>query len=479
MADQPEKTAAAAAPEAQPTTTNTTTTETAVSESQSQPQPEAEQKVEQQTTAEASAAAPAAATEPSVTEPAPAPAQEAPEDKKEEAPKEENKDTKAEEPKEEQKAEEPKAEAKAEANAEEAKEEQQKPAQPEYLAKNPALSQFFDRLSAILSSTGHNEMWGVTLKDSSDVPTVNILIKFLRANEGNVKLAEEQLTKALKWRKEMNPLALTEGHYSAERYGGLGYVTKYPEANGKEVIVTWNIYGNVKSIDQTFGDVDGFIKWRVALMELAIKDLKLSEATTVIDYDGEDPYQMLQVHDYQNVSFLRLNPTIKAASKKTIEVFSTAYPELLREKFFVNVPAIMGWMFAAMKVFLSKNTTRKFHPISNGANLAREFPSLKEKFPKTYGGSGATLEETAFTVNLDKAEPTAEAPKEEPKEEPTEEQAEAPKEEAKAEQTEAPKEEVKEEAKEEAKTEQPAAGEPAKAEPAVTAQEAPAAAEAK
>lgn len=255
MADQPEKTAAApAAPEAQPPTTATTTTEPAVSESQTQPepQPEAEQKVEQATTGEEASPAPAA-TEPPVTEPTPAPAQEAPEDKKEEAPKEETKETKAEESKEEQKAEEPAAEPKAEA----AKEEEQKPAQPEYLAKNPALSQFFDRLSAILSSTGHNEMWGVTLKDSSDVPTVNILIKFLRANEGNVKLAEEQLTKALQWRKEMNPLALTEGRYSAERYGGLGYVTKYPEANGKETIVTWNVYGNVKSIDQTFGDVDG------------------------------------------------------------------------------------------------------------------------------------------------------------------------------------------------------------------------------
>ncbi|PYH28828.1 CRAL/TRIO domain protein [Aspergillus neoniger CBS 115656] len=469
MADQPEKTAAAApaaAPEAQPPTT---TTEPAVSESQ--PQPEVEQKVEPATTGEAAAspAPAAAATEPPVTEPAPAPAQEAAEDKKEEAPKEETKETKTEEPKEEPKADEPKAEPKAEEAKEE---EEQKPALPEYLAKNPALSQFFDRLSAILSSTGYNEMWGVTLKDSSDVPTVNILIKFLRANEGNVKLAEEQLTKALQWRKEMNPLALTEGRYSAERYGGLGYVTKYPEANGKEVIVTWNVYGNVKSIDQTFGDVDGFIKWRVALMELAVKDLKLSEATTVIDYDGEDPYQMLQVHDYQNVSFLRLNPTIKAASKKTIEVFSMAYPELLREKFFVNVPAIMGWMFAAMKVFLSKNTTRKFHPISNGANLAREFPSLKDKFPKTYGGNGATLEEEAFTVNLEKAQPAPEAPKEEEaKEEPKQEQTEAPKEEAKAEPAEAPKEEVKEEAK----TEQPAAEEPTKAETAVTAQEAPAA----
>ncbi|PYH42767.1 CRAL/TRIO domain protein, partial [Aspergillus saccharolyticus JOP 1030-1] len=282
---------------------------------------------------------------------------------------------------------------------------EEQPAQPEYLAKNPALSQFFDRLPAILSATGHFEMWGVTLKDSQDIPTINVLIKFLRANEGNLKLAEEQLTKALQWRKEMNPIALTEGRYNAEKFGGLGYVTKYTETDGQEVIVTWNIYGSVKNVEATFGDSDEFIKWRVALMELAVKDMKLSEATTVIEYDGEDPYQMLQVHDYLNVSFLRLNPSIRAATRKTIEVFATAYPELLREKFFVNVPAIMGWMFAAMKVFLSKNTTRKFHPISNGANLAREFPALKDQFPKTYGGNGPSLQESAYTVKLEQSAP--------------------------------------------------------------------------
>src|SRR3981081_804156 len=128
-----------------------------------------------------------------------------------------------------------------------------------------------------------------------------------------------------------------------------------------------------------------FIKWRTALMELAVQQLKLGEATQVIDSNGEDPYQMLQVHDYQNVSFLRMNPSIRAASKQTIETFSTAYPELLREKFFINVPVIMGWMFTALKVFLSKNTIRKFHPITNGANLAREF-SYADEIPKAYGG---------------------------------------------------------------------------------------------
>ncbi|PGH07357.1 phosphatidylinositol transfer protein SFH5 [Blastomyces parvus] len=279
---------------------------------------------------------------------------------------------------------------------------------PEYLSKNPALSEFFEKLASIVKKADHNEMWGVTLKDSDDIPTVNVLIKFLRANEGNVKLAEEQLTKALEWRKKMNPLALIESTYSSSKFQGLGYVTNYKDKNQGDVIFTWNIYGSVKDVNRTFGDIDEFIKWRVALMEMAVKDLKLSEAKSVIDYSGEDPYQMIQVHDYQNVSFLRLNPSIKSATKHTIDVFSTAYPELLKEKFFVNVPALMGWVFTALKVFLSKNTIRKFHPITNGANLAREF-AFADELPKSYGGKGGELQESARTVTLkeDTPEPSA------------------------------------------------------------------------
>ncbi|OJJ48488.1 hypothetical protein ASPZODRAFT_130533 [Penicilliopsis zonata CBS 506.65] len=315
-----------------------------------------------------------------------------------------------------------------EVKQEEAAQEEPAVQLPPYLASNPALVQLFEKLPAILSATGHSEMWGVPLKDSDDVPTVNVLIKFLRANEGNVKLAEEQLTKALQWRKSMNPIALIDGTYSASKFTDLGYITNYEHGN---TVITWNLYGTVKDIEKTFGDVDDFIKWRVALMELAIKDLKLNEATSVIEYEGEDPYQMIQVHDYHNISFLRSPPSVRAVSKKTIEVFSTAYPELLREKYFVNVPAIMGWMYAAMKVFLSKNTVRKFHPISNGLNLARELGPISSLVPAAYGGSGPELQKQSKTVTLTvdeepaKEEPAKEEPaKEEPaKEEPAKQEA--------------------------------------------------------
>lgn len=134
-------------------------------------------------------------------------------------------------------------------------------------------------------------------------------------------------------------------------------------------------------------------------MELSIQKLKLDEVTEPIPEGGEDPYQMIQVHDYLNVSFFRVDPAVKAASKETISVFSMAYPELLSHKYFVNVPTIMGWMFGAMKLFLAPATIRKFHPMTSGTTLATELESIAASLPKEYGGQGPSVKE-GQTVSL-------------------------------------------------------------------------------
>jgi len=135
-----------------------------------------------------------------------------------------------------------------------------------------------------------------------------------------------------------------------------------------------------------------FVKWRAALMELSIRELNLSAATVAIPTNGTDQYRMVQVHDYMNVSFLRMDPVIRAASKETIQIFGMAYPELLKEKFFVNVPVLMGWVFAAMKLFLSEETVKKFHPLAWGSSLAG-YLDFGEVLPTAYGGKGADIKE--------------------------------------------------------------------------------------
>ena len=134
-------------------------------------------------------------------------------------------------------------------------------------------------------------------------------------------------------------------------------------------------------------------------MERSIQHLSLSTATLPIpDYnEGADPYQGFQVHDYQQVSFLRQDPLVKAATKKTIEVLGRYYPETLSRKFFVNVPTVMGWLYNAMKLVIAKETVKKFTVLSNGNQLVG---NLGQEIPKEYGGTTGALAEVGEGLNL-------------------------------------------------------------------------------
>lgn len=261
-------------------------------------------------------------------------------------------------------------------------------------------------LWALAKAHAHPEVWGVTLADpDTHVPSQIVLQKYLNANDGDLTKAKDQLTKTLDWRAKMKPLDLLKEQFNREKFEGLGYANRYqaegagPEQPELTEVFTWNIYGGVKSIDTTFGDLNEFIKWRVTLMELALQDMSLSTATKPITAEY-DPYKMFQVHDYKSLSFLRQSPQVKSASAETIKVFAQNYPELLKEKFFVNVPAIMGFVYAFMKLFVAPKTIKKFHPMSNGGNLYAEFGDSKVKglgelLPKEYGGKGEDLKATA------------------------------------------------------------------------------------
>ncbi|KIV90990.1 hypothetical protein PV10_05584 [Exophiala mesophila] len=257
-----------------------------------------------------------------------------------------------------------------------------------------------EQLWSLAQSKGHPEIWGVTLADpSSHVPTQVILQKYLNANDGDLVKAKDQLSKTLEWRAKMKPLDLIGKKFNRTKFAGLGYVTVFgeTEATDPEVreVFTWNIYGSVKDVNETFGNLAEFIEWRVVLMEEALQALGIDKATKPITAE-DDPYKILQVHDYKSISFLRQQAVVKAASTETIKIFAQNYPELLKEKFFVNVPAIMGFIYTFVKLFVAAKTAKKFHPLSSGPSLASNLTESKVKglgdlLPKEYGGKGADL----------------------------------------------------------------------------------------
>lgn len=116
-----------------------------------------------------------------------------------------------------------------------------------------------------VQAQSHPEVWGVTLADpATHIPSQIVLQKYLNANDGDVVKAEDQLTKTLEWRAKTQPLELIKKNYSKAKFEGLGYVTKYLAGDEKasednpeaKEIFTWNIYGGVKSIEETFGNLE-------------------------------------------------------------------------------------------------------------------------------------------------------------------------------------------------------------------------------
>lgn len=118
-----------------------------------------------------------------------------------------------------------------------------------------------EQLWSLAQSKGHPEIWGVTLADpSGHVPTQVVLQKYLNANDGDLVKAKEQLGKTLEWRAKMKPLDLIGKKFNRTKFAGLGYVTVFGESEATSdpearEVFTWNIYGSVKDVNETFGNL--------------------------------------------------------------------------------------------------------------------------------------------------------------------------------------------------------------------------------
>jgi len=119
------------------------------------------------------------------------------------------------------------------------------------------------QLWEVVQAQQHREMWGVDLEDpAAHIPSQVVLQKFLNANDGDLDKSKAQLLAALEWRAQKNPLQLVKKVFSKTKFEGLGFVTTYTAAGNSNAdqpedleVFTWNIYGGVKNMDETFGDL--------------------------------------------------------------------------------------------------------------------------------------------------------------------------------------------------------------------------------
>lgn len=222
-------------------------------------------------------------------------------------------------------------------------------------------------------------IWGVTIDPyapNKDARVSVILMKFLRARNLNVKEAHTMLVATLRWRDEFNVDALMDEKFPEELFGNLGFVSGH-DKEGRPV--NYNLYGGHIDIKAVFSDVPRFLRWRVQLMENSIE---------LLDFETLD--QMVQVHDYDGVSFMSgRDANQKAAAAEASSIFQNHYPEFLARKFFLNVPTVLTWIFWLFKPMISANTLAKMTVVGSGPRTigAAMLPVVPpDQLPKRYGG---------------------------------------------------------------------------------------------
>ncbi|KAH9928788.1 CRAL-TRIO domain-containing protein [Amylocystis lapponica] len=253
-----------------------------------------------------------------------------------------------------------------------------------------ALKQLRERLPSVFSeaypdkaeaTTAPITLWGVTISPTgpNDARASVILVKFLRARNLDVDEAYKMLVDTLRWRQEFKVEEAVKDEH-AEQFGKLGRLFGHDKEG---MPVAYNLYGANQDLKAIFGDLQKFLRWRVAFMEQSIE---------LLDFENVD--QMIQVHDYAGVSMSSRDANQKAAASQASAIFQNYYPEFLSRKFFVNVPSIFTWIFWLFKPLLSAKTLAKMSVVGTGPETigAAMLPFVDAaQLPKRYGGTAEDL----------------------------------------------------------------------------------------
>ncbi|KAJ3732104.1 CRAL-TRIO domain-containing protein [Lentinula guzmanii] len=227
------------------------------------------------------------------------------------------------------------------------------------------------------AKTAAINLWGVTIDPSNllDARVSVVLMKFLRARNLSVSEGKVMFIATLRWRDEFNVEAACKEEFPQDVFGQLGHIYGKDKA-GRPVV--YNVYGGNQDLKAIFGDVQRFLRWRVAFMEKSIE---------LLDLESTD--QMIQVHDYAGVSMTSRDANSKNAASEASSIFSSHYPELLYKKYFINVPSYMTWIFWLFKPLIPSATLAKMSVVGSGASTIGKalLPEIDAKqLPKRYGG---------------------------------------------------------------------------------------------
>jgi len=237
--------------------------------------------------------------------------------------------------------------------------------------ENALLESLRAEVPGVLESTGASHIWGVDLTRASEGRDV-VLFKFLRAEGMNLRKAVERLTSALKFRIDRQVDELARRPLAPKFQGHDAIVGT--DVDGRPVMISR--YGAMDN-EAVFGDVEGFIDYRIHVMERAMSSLSFTAGA------AED---LCQVHDYSGVPLLFKTQEVKDCVNALTKVFGAHYPETKGKTLFVNFPLTFSKLFQTFCAFLPERTRNKFL-ILGDSDQALLFEHLRpESVPEDLGG---------------------------------------------------------------------------------------------
>lgn len=189
-------------------------------------------------------------------------------------------------------------------------------------------------------------MWGVDLSKPSDGRDI-ILCKFLRATEFKTDDAIKRLKKTLKWREENDVENISHVPLPAKFQGYDHFMGTDNE--GRPVLVSH--FGDM-DVKDVLADVNLFVKYRVHVMERAVKRL--------LPFRREHAEDLYQIHDYIGMSLISREESVTEGMKKIAKVLGDHYPEFKGKTCFVNIPSFFASMANTFAfAFMSARTRDK------------------------------------------------------------------------------------------------------------------------
>ncbi|KAM0325081.1 hypothetical protein ACHAQA_007620 [Verticillium albo-atrum] len=259
---------------------------------------------------------------------------------------------------------------------------------------------------------------GLNSRERSTAATI-VLQKFLRAADYDVETAVANFSATMRWRKKYDPSAKLAKMFDPKRFGDMGFITRHRiDEHGRNIVVMWNLYGVIKDVVATFGDIRQYLDFSIALMELAVRALQLTKARTPIPDLGPDPYKIVQVHDCAGSDPFEVYPRVKVAIARTIDLMDGCYPGLLAYHHFVRLGCLNTFRIKLLNTMVPGSLRARVLSLGRvefKTSLKREdvlvklFPDPADRqryafsFPSEFGGTAGSVHEgkTVFYLKPD------------------------------------------------------------------------------